>query len=305
MNIAKIIEDQLNKDLRDKQALISKFINNPERDDAVEIAKIICTANEKKNIIGDFLAQLVKFESEKSDRRDHVIHTVNTYLLGMHIIDYLVLDFNPDDIFTWKIASVFHDIGYQRAIDYQRAINSPIDFPINSSFKNICQDHGFWGAQMTWDKIYAEYSIRNPDKKDIIDLTENKVDYSWKNLEVNILPACEAILLHNEPQNYLPYKKVNYCDDKKCAFLLILCDTVQSWSRPMNGEFDYKNNYKSEGYDIECSTCTNNDFYEISFGFPNSEKANQARKELEEKCNLEFVDNTPKKKLIVRWLAER
>ncbi len=44
--------------------------------------------------------------------RDHVIHALNTYLLGLLLIEKLDIDACETLEFQWKIASLFHDIGY-------------------------------------------------------------------------------------------------------------------------------------------------------------------------------------------------
>jgi len=48
--------------------------------------------------------------TEKRDKRDHVIHALNTFLLGIYINNkYLG---NGVDMFQWKVAALFHDIAY-------------------------------------------------------------------------------------------------------------------------------------------------------------------------------------------------
>jgi len=296
MNIKDILIDQIKPIFDYDQEQATRFINEPTREDAVDIAKRICDLNNKRHIIGKSLEELTKLESVPSKRRDHVIHTIHTYLLGMHIIEKL--NWVLDDEFTWKIASLFHDIGYRREIDYQLAINFPKK---ESSLKNICTDHGFWSAYITWNKIYAEYLKINPGKENGI-TSNDGVDYSWKNLEENILPACEAILLHNKPQNYLSNKKVDYRDNK-FAFLLILCDTVQIWDRPNNGEFDFSKLSKSKDYNLECSNRTG-EFHEIIFEFSTPKETEDAYKELNLKCKYKFLNKTPDNKLTVHWYIE-
>ena len=48
--------------------------------------------------------------TEKRDKRDHVIHALNTFLLGIYINNkYLG---KGVDMFQWKVAALFHDIAY-------------------------------------------------------------------------------------------------------------------------------------------------------------------------------------------------
>ena len=59
------------------------------------------------------ISELYKIESATmnlTEKRDHTIHSLNTYLLGLYINDkYLGNEVNE---LQWKLAALFHDIGY-------------------------------------------------------------------------------------------------------------------------------------------------------------------------------------------------
>jgi hypothetical protein len=265
------------------------FINDSNKDDALDIAKIICTPNAKAGIVRAYLKQLVEYEKLSDKGRDHVIHTIHTYLLGMHIIT--LLDNINIDRFTWKIASLFHDIGYPHS-KY---------FPKTSSLNTLYTDHGFCSAQITWNNLFLKYLVNNPAQSETIKPKGRyRVDYTWSNLEKYILPACEAILLHNEPQNYLRHfsKKVYYQDNKH-AFLLILCDTVQNWSRPSNSSSHPSVKLNPKDYFMEIQS-TEPDIYKMSLKFPVTDDAEKVKDELLKKCYFENIDNH-KNKLTICW----
>lgn len=284
-----VLVEQLSKIIDDEKA--KNFIDNSSINVTIDIAEKILTHNDKEQIIKELLDKLKEYEKQKQDGRDHVIHTIHTYLLGVHIIDKLQIDDNNDSYFIWGITSLFHDIGYEHA-DYFSKVS-----PINKFDK----DHGFWSSKITWNILFSKYIDENPDKSPnkIVDHECYQTNFSWGNLEKYILPACEAILLHNTPTNYLnkPSKKVDFSKNKY-AFLLILCDTIQNWSRPKNGE-EYPKSKPYE-YSIECHY--NDEKYKITVDFPNETEARKVKKELQQKCLLK-VDLERGTKLSISWGA--
>jgi hypothetical protein len=59
-----------------------------------------------------------------TEKRDHVIHALNTFLLGCYINNnYLI---NKVDVFQWKLTALFHDIAYPLEIS-QKIIERYID----------------------------------------------------------------------------------------------------------------------------------------------------------------------------------
>jgi hypothetical protein len=276
------LSDKLKEKLSDYMEE-DRFLNNPTKKDAINIAKKICEPNNKEAIIGGMLNKLLAFENRKTTGRDHVIHTVHTYLLGMIIID--ALNGGRINKFTWKIASLFHDIGYESA-DYFSSI---------SNIDKFTPEHGLFGSIITWDILHSEYLKGNPQRSIncIKKINGREINYSWNNLNEYILPACKAILLHNMPNSY--YKtKLSYSDNNY-AFLLIICDTLQEWSRPLNG-----NNQSSPvtSYSID-GPYTNEDYCELSIYFPEDVNVKEVENGLKEKCSC-YVE-TKDTKLTVKW----
>jgi hypothetical protein len=64
--------------------------------------------------------------------RDHVVHSVLTYILGIYINEKFALGINP---IQWKIASLFHDIGYPIEIA-NKLLNETVEIP-NTYIDNL------------------------------------------------------------------------------------------------------------------------------------------------------------------------
>ncbi len=115
------IHDNLQDYGLDEETRIKKFLdynNNYEYrlNDGLHIIKNIL-AEHGKSQIADHLYDLSKLEPVLGnidiESRDHVLHTLQTYILGVYLSESFLL---PQGVeirpFTWKIACLFHDIGY-------------------------------------------------------------------------------------------------------------------------------------------------------------------------------------------------
>lgn len=94
---------------------ICKFIKAPIRIKTKFVKPLIQKLMEphSKGALFTHIDELRKIEEstkELTEKRDHVIHAVNTYLLGRYIND-ICCDIKVDE-FEWKLAALFHDIGY-------------------------------------------------------------------------------------------------------------------------------------------------------------------------------------------------
>lgn len=93
---------------------LDEFIKTSEK--AIELTEYIMMKNEKSDIC-DHIGGLANFElcirEFNKKHRDHVIHAMFTFILGIYInetyMKKLGVLVNP---FQWKIACLFHDIGY-------------------------------------------------------------------------------------------------------------------------------------------------------------------------------------------------
>ena len=94
-----------------------------------------------------YLADLAKFEcgiqTLKPTHRDHVVHSMFSFILGIAINEYFLKPSNVCvDPFEWKLASLFHDIGYpiQVASDLLKPFTgetNEIGKKFNSHNKNV------------------------------------------------------------------------------------------------------------------------------------------------------------------------
>ncbi|GFO64116.1 hypothetical protein M1B72_11820 [Geomonas paludis] len=75
--------------------------------------------------------QIDPFFEVQRKSRDHVIHALNTYLLGLLLVRELNIPAIPGFSFQWKITSLFHDIGYPFEIAQKLVDQSVVD-PLNT-----------------------------------------------------------------------------------------------------------------------------------------------------------------------------
>jgi hypothetical protein len=100
---------------------IEKFLTNPygfrsRQNKAIEIVKSIMTAHGKKELMPP-VVQLaeVEYGIREIDQqvRDHVVHALLSFLLGVFINErFLGPSGQTVDPFPWKLAGLFHDVGY-------------------------------------------------------------------------------------------------------------------------------------------------------------------------------------------------
>ena len=112
-----------------------------------EIIENILANNGKKRLVSS-IVQMGKIEygtrGLKEWARDHVVHALLTFILGIYINEKFLFDQKECfvDTFQWKIASLFHDIGYPLEIansicgQYKKTINSIITDITNNGNNN-------------------------------------------------------------------------------------------------------------------------------------------------------------------------
>lgn len=95
------------------------FANTTRENKQDKALKIICNIIKRHNKgpLLEFLTCLAEIEygiKELQPRlRDHVVHAVMTYLLGIYLNETMMQNINSKvDPFQWKIACLFHDIAY-------------------------------------------------------------------------------------------------------------------------------------------------------------------------------------------------
>jgi len=118
---------------------IEHFLNQltpfcERQSEAIQIIKDIMTSNGKKELFS-YVAELARVQQGtrelKPRARDHVVHALLTFILGIYINEkFLRPPFGtPVDDFQWKLAGLFHDIGYpaQVAKDILRSFTAKIN----------------------------------------------------------------------------------------------------------------------------------------------------------------------------------
>lgn len=139
------------------QRLILGFLRETDYDrkvgHAAEAIKAI-TKNSGKKDIPNTLTQLYEVEVTVREllptARDHVVHSLNTYLIGLWLRERLAL--NIDDFhFQWMLAALFHDIGYPIELA-SRIITKTVLEPL----KKVRQDLGATTGNS--DKVRISYS---------------------------------------------------------------------------------------------------------------------------------------------------
>ena len=110
--------------------------------------------------------------------RDHVVHALLSYLLGIYINENFIYNIigNKVDSFQWKLAGLFHDIGYPAQI--AKDILSSYTTKINEIRKNIGID-----SQEIYFSL-APIGLENlQNKVNSFDLFQNNID-EW-GLKIN------------------------------------------------------------------------------------------------------------------------
>lgn len=113
--LAKYFESNANIEHVSNRENICKFIRASPAEKYNYITPLIddFMKQNSKGKLDLHISELYKIEfatKNLTKTRDHVIHALNTYLLGYYINDKY-LD-NKVDKFQWKLAALFHDIGY-------------------------------------------------------------------------------------------------------------------------------------------------------------------------------------------------
>lgn len=265
---------------------IHKFLTNTKPDANYKLAEQIIKKLVKKydkDKLNSIIAELYKVESATmriTTNRDHVIHSLNTFLLGLCINKYYLN--NKVDIFEWTLAALFHDIAYPAKIsqdiirsylEKMSAIKKDLDIEsfdpvinlIPKNFEKLTNNKnafGYiqkkiyeWELDVNVQEIYDDKICSNNlchgmlsalTVLYLVDLMYQK--NSWwnqENFKNHIVPACSAIFLHNLEDD--AFKKI----DKTIAplpYLLKLCDELQNWDRPSK---KMPHGDSPENYDID------------------------------------------------------
>ena len=109
-----------------------KFL--PRQRKAIRIIESIMTEHGKKSLL-KCVSELAKVEHDMKEllphQRDHVVHALLSYILGMYLNErYLDASGKKAGVFQWKLAGLFHDIGYPLQMS-KAALMNPLAAKIN------------------------------------------------------------------------------------------------------------------------------------------------------------------------------
>ena len=264
------ISDELNNDE------IVEFLdaNTPEKYElAQKLIKDLIKPH-SKNELYSHIIELYEVENatmKLTGKRDHTIHALNTFLLGLYINDNY-LD-NKVNMFQWKFAALFHDIAYPIEISQQIIKNyldkvntikselhienfNPIFNLVPNNFEKLTNNKNSfeyiqkrvyeWGLDVNVQKRYADMISSNQICHGIISA-------------LTVLYLIDLMYQRNNPKRnnsyhagweqknfeihivsacsaiYLHNSKVftNISKNKAVLpYLLKLCDELQNWDRP-------------------------------------------------------------------------
>ena len=109
--------------------------------EAIFIIREIMNAHEKKDLIYTVI-ELARVEQGIRElepwARDHVVHALLSFILGIYINEKILrpLTHTPVDDFQWKLAGLFHDVGYPMEMA-RDALVKPFTDTINESKRKI------------------------------------------------------------------------------------------------------------------------------------------------------------------------
>jgi len=210
--------------------------------------------------------------------RDHRIHSFKVFLLGYYLINAIKknnpsFDFKTNDYnLSWMLSATFHDIGYavqetefwlNRMFEEFLGANPRFAFNMNQvmpmiylDFMRILSAYHQGGvfsinqdlpsSEIDWifyDRLNSELVEKNHGVISALMLAHLlgirqgflKAKDKW-DFKINHLPACHAIAAHNIASVHLNFSKHPF------AFLLLLCDELQDWSRSAS-DSPQKTNY--------------------------------------------------------------
>ena len=263
----------------------STFIERQE--EAIRISRSILKAHGKAELLG-CLEDLAKVETNIRELepwvRDHVVHALLTYILGIFVNEKFIKPSCGDPVnpFQWKLAGLLHDVGYpveiaqnlmkpfttklndlrrefgatesvrfqvmpvrlnklankkdslvliqQQLEKWELSIDVAEEYSRMMKSGKVC--HGIISALAVLNVIDSMYQCYNPERKyESTVPREQNLDYNQKYFDVDIVPACSAIFIHNLPPIAFSKTKIK-CSKAPLPFLLNLCDCLQDWERP-------------------------------------------------------------------------
>lgn len=160
---------------------IPKFLRESKPENKYKLAQSLIKELVKphgKDKLYPHITELYEVENATmilTGKRDHVIHALNTFLLGCYINNYY-LD-NKVDMFQWKLAALFHDIAYPLEIS-QKIIERYFD-KLNS-IKNKLRTEN---SSPTMNLVPLNFE-KLTNHKNALEFIQTRI-YDWE-LDINV-----------------------------------------------------------------------------------------------------------------------
>lgn len=139
------------------------FINRQKR--AINIIEKVLLAHGKEKLLS-YLVELARVEHGIRELepwvRDHVVHAVLSFILGIYFIEKFMKPSYPVDRFQWKISGLLHDIGYpvQIASDILQPFENTVN-GIKHDLGVVAEEVRFIVIPKNLDKLSNELSSLN------------------------------------------------------------------------------------------------------------------------------------------------
>jgi hypothetical protein len=122
-----------------EQFIRSKCAFEERQQIAVDVIGMIMESNEKQMLL-EYVAELARVEPQARQlqpwARDHVVHALLCFMLGIYLNEEFLDKKSKVNPFQWKIAGLFHDVGYPLQIATD-ALITPYVNTINSIKRSI------------------------------------------------------------------------------------------------------------------------------------------------------------------------
>jgi len=158
-----------------RQIIEEFLLTSPKRKEkAFEIIRRIMLPHGKEGLLS-YMIRLAKIEYKikelQPELRDHVIHAVLTFILGIYLKEKLFRPLKriPINTFQWEIASLFHDVAYP----FEIAENVGRSFV--NGFKDITEDIGISSPDIRYKGIITGLE-RLTDGINGIDLIQEQLE---------------------------------------------------------------------------------------------------------------------------------
>jgi len=139
------------------------FIDRQQR--AINIVERVLIAHGKEKLLS-YLVELARVEHGIRELepwvRDHVVHAVLSFILGIYFNEKFMKPSYPVDHFQWKISGLLHDIGYP--VQIARNILQPFENTVNGikhDLGGVAEEVRFIVIPKNLDKLTNELSSLN------------------------------------------------------------------------------------------------------------------------------------------------